>query len=107
MCKKEKFSCFIESTLQETLKTKSLKEAAEIACKCIAKYYQYTHIDFAETLGKRVSYIVGAGEETYNPSKTIAINEKYCIIIENFSEISVEEEESLVELFKRIIEKIY
>lgn len=107
MCKKEKFSSFIESTLQETLKTKSLKEAAETACKYIAKYYECTHISFAEILGKRVSYIVGAGEETYNASITLAINEKYCIILQNFSKISIEEEKSLVELFKRIIEKRY
>ncbi|MFD3156937.1 hypothetical protein ACFIJ5_08765 [Haloimpatiens sp. FM7330] len=103
MCKEENFSHLIEDILKKALKKESLKEAVEITCKCITKYYTHTQIVFAEKLGKRVSYIVGAGEETYNPSRTVILDEKYCIIMQNFSNISFEEEDILVSLFKVIL----
>ncbi|MCY6485106.1 hypothetical protein OW763_12235 [Clostridium aestuarii] len=102
MCKKQEFYRFIENTSKRAIENESLKSALQIVCNSIVDYYPGTQISFAENIGKRISYILGAGKELFKPSEIIRINERYVLVMQNFNNVSDYEKNAIGALFKNI-----
>lgn len=100
---KKEFSNLIKTILEKIIKKESLKEVLSIACRYISEYYPGIQISFTEIFGKRVSYIAGAGKETYNSCKKIMVDENHALLIQNSSKMNLNEEDAIVSLFKIIL----
>lgn len=79
----KKFKKWLEKGLAEVLKENKLKNALEIMSVKFIEYFPESKIWFAEKLGKRVSYITGAGKEKYLKARQIPLDNGYLIFIEN------------------------
>lgn len=100
---KKEFSNMIKNILEKIANKESLKESLSIACRYISEYYPGIQISFTEIFGKRVSYIAGAGKETYKSCKKIMVDENHALLIQNPSKISLDEEDAITALFKIIL----
>lgn len=87
----EKFKKWLEKGIPEALKENKLKKALEVISAKFIEYFPNSKIWFAEKLGKRVSYITGAGKEKYLKARQIPLENDYIIFIENKNLSSQEE----------------
>ncbi|MGM0609118.1 MAG: hypothetical protein ACQESP_11970 [Candidatus Muiribacteriota bacterium] len=87
----EKFKKWLEKGAAEALKEKKIKKALEIISAKFIEYFPNSKIWFAEKLGKRVSYITGAGKEKYLKARQIPLENDYIIFIQNKNLSSQEE----------------
>jgi hypothetical protein len=99
---KEDFKIWLEEILKVAMKEKRLEDSLEKLCNDIINYYPDIKIWFAEKLGKRWSYITGAGMESFMQSEKVSITSKYGVFLQNADKISCEEKESIFALMKII-----
>lgn len=65
----------------------TLKQFFEILCKRYVNYFPKRKIYISEILGKRISYLTGAGKELYVKAVKIPLTDNYLLFIENHQEI--------------------
>jgi hypothetical protein len=103
MSEQNLFSAWIRKTAEKSLKAESLSEALQIVSKHVIDRYQQSKIWFAETLGKRQSFLEGAGEETFFPPEKIILSDKYTVFLQNLVLVNKREKDALIALFKLVI----
>ena len=99
---KEKFVKFLDSALMKVLKAEGLRNSMEKIALVFSEFFPESKIWFAEKLGKRVSYITGAGKESFLQAREFELKDKYLLYLENI-ELTVEEREAFIDLVNLII----
>ncbi|QZY56498.1 hypothetical protein [Crassaminicella profunda] len=96
------FKIWVEDTLQSALREKEFQKALEKLCGSIIIYYPDIKIWFAEKFGKRWSYIIGAGKESFTQSEKVLLTSNYGVFLQNTDKISCEEKDCIIALMKII-----
>lgn len=99
---KDNLKVLLTQCIKEALDAPSLKDALQNTANAIIMYYPNTKIWFAQSFGKRWSYIAGAGEETYIKPEQVVYLKDYSVFLQNFKDISKDEESILIDLFRLI-----
>ncbi|MFW5786921.1 MAG: hypothetical protein ACOC21_01385 [Halanaerobiales bacterium] len=99
---KDKFKDWIEKAARGALSTENLKEGLDFIVSQFVKKFPGSKIYFAEKLGKRISYISGAGRENYLEAEEIDAGNDYFVYLENI-ELNEREKEILISLIKLVV----
>ena len=99
---KVEFEKFLDSALLKVLKAEGLRNSLEKIALVFSEFFPESKIWFAEKLGKRVSYITGAGEESFLEAGEFELKEKYLLYLENI-ELTIDEREALIDFINLII----
>ena len=99
---KERFEKFLDSALIKVLKAEGLKNSLEKIALVYNEFFPESKIWFAEKLGKRVSYITGAGQESFLKAREFELKDRYLLYLENI-ELSENEREAFINLVNLII----
>ncbi|HHU69941.1 MAG TPA: hypothetical protein GXZ31_06545 [Thermoanaerobacterales bacterium] len=93
----------IKDSLEAALKVASLREALEIVSESVIEYYPDKKIWFTKCFGKREEFIAGAGKDSFLPPEKIQLTDKYSVFLQNFSDLSYEEKETIISGCKLLI----
>lgn len=82
----------------------TLKQIFKTLCKRYVDYFPERKIYIAEKLGKRISYLTGAGKELYVKTVKIPLTDNYLLFIESRQELPSPEIKNLKEFILPIME---
>ncbi|AZO94665.1 hypothetical protein [Halocella sp. SP3-1] len=99
---KEFFTDVQKKIAEENQQT--LKQIFKTLCKKYVDYFPKRKIYIAEMLGKRISYLTGAGKELYVKAVKIPLTDNYLLFIESHQELPSSEIKSLEEFMLSILE---
>ncbi len=99
-CKQQAFNAWLENSLQVVLCAKDGVEALNMAAQSVVAYYPGTKIWFFQQFGKRLSYITGAGQESFCESEQIGLSGNYGVFLQNFPNVDDAEKDILISFLK-------
>ena len=94
--KKEAVISFLKAVFEKEDMNHSLTEAARLICEL----YPIKKIYFAKSLGKRMHYLTGYGDETYLPAEKIFLANNIWVFIEATDELKLLDKKQLIYLLK-------
>jgi len=99
---KVEFEEFLDSALLKVLETGGLESSLDKIALVFSEFFPDSKIWFAEKLGKRVSYITGAGQESFLEAREFELKKNYLLYLENI-ELTGEEREAFIDFINLII----
>ena len=103
---KPPFRELIKDLLLRSLSAGDLSRALDAVSESVTTFYPDVKIWFAETLGRRQSFLSGAGKESFLPPERTQLSDRYAVFMQNAQNVPPEEKEILLSIFK-IITAIY
>lgn len=99
---KPDFDKFLNEVLIKVLEVQGLENSFTKIALSFSEFFPDSKIWFAEKLGKRVSYLTGAGQESFLKAKEFKLRANYLLYIENI-ELSEEEKNMFIDFINLII----
>lgn len=103
MSSKKSWQSWLKRSLEKALAAESLQLALNSLANSIVKKYPQIQIWFAERLGRRHSFLTGAGKESYREPEKIELAGRYVLFLQNFSSLTEEEKNSIVALCRLVV----
>lgn len=92
------FRRLLKNILSQIVIYEDLKSSLKVVAESVCAYYPDSKIWFTENFGKRHSYIVGAGKETYKPVQKLEYANNYTAFLQNLSGLNSEEKSILADV---------
>ena len=99
---KTDFAKFLDEVLIKSLEFEGLENSFKKIALVFSEFFPDSKIWFAEKLGKRVSYLTGAGQESFLKAKEFQLRDSYLLYIENI-ELNEEEKKIFIDFINLII----
>lgn len=99
---KDKFKEFLNNIFLKAFKVQELRDSLDKISLVFNDFFPEAKIYFAKKLGKRVSYITGAGPENCLKSRKFKLKDNYLLYLENI-ELGEEEKGAFLDFLKLII----
>jgi len=93
----------IAETRENTSREPQGRNLLQILCRVYTEHFPGRKIYIAVKLGKRLSYLTGAGKELYLEPEVIEIQDKYVVFIETKSGLLRGEKEEIATLFSSVL----
>ncbi len=98
----EKWIKWKSKTIKNAKVAGDLNDSLRLLATKISKYYPGIKIWFTQKLGKRESYIAGAGQEQYIAPQKYKLNSKYNVFLQD-NNLKKEDKEKIIEICRIII----